>query len=328
MEKVRFGIIGTNFITQRFIEAASLCEDIEVAAIYSRSMDRAKEFAQKYKIEHTFDDLDKMASSDQVDAVYIASPTACHNRQALIMLRNRKNVLCEKPITSNSHDLESLLQIANEKRVILLEAIRNEFTPGYQTIKDNLKRIGKIRRATFVYCQYSSRYDAFKQGKIENAFRSELSNGAIMDIGVYGVHLLASLFGIPYSLSAKGYIIPGSIDGSGVIIGKYKDMQAEVIYSKISNSYLPSEIQGEDGNIVFSSVSAPDKIKIIMRDGEKETVKLDLIHPDLYYEVRAFVDMVLGKRSDASQFNYNSILTMRMLDDARKQMDIVFPSDF
>ncbi len=328
MDKVRFGIIGTNFITERFIEAASLCDDFELAAVYSRNLDRAREFAQKYKIEQIFDDLDKMASCNQVDAVYIASPTSCHNRQALIMLRNHKHVLCEKPVTSNAHDLESLLLIANEKKVILLEAIRNEFSPGYQCIKENLKRIGKIRRATFVYCQYSSRYDAFKQGKTENAFRSELSNGAIMDIGVYGVHMLASLFGIPYSLSAKGYIIPGSIDGSGVIIGKYKDMQAEVLYSKITNSYIPSEIQGEDGNIVFSSLSAPDKIKIIMRDGEKETIKLDLIQPDLYYEVRAFIDMILGKRSDSSQFNSNSIMTMRMLDDARKQMDIVFPSDF
>lgn len=328
MDKVRFAIIGTNFIAERFIEAALLCEEVELAAVYSRSLNKGQEFARTHKISQVFTDLEKLAASDAIDAVYIASPTSCHNRQALLMLRNRKHVLCEKPITSNSHELESLLLIAAEKKTVLLEAIRNEFTPGYQWIRDNLKRIGKIRRATFIYCQYSSRYDNFKKGIIENAFRSELSNGAIMDIGVYGVHMLASLFGTPYSLSAKGCIIPGSIDGSGVITGKYKDMQAEVLYSKISNSYLPSEIQGEEGSIVFSPIASPDKIKLIMRNGEKETFRFDLVQPDLYYEIRAFVDMVLGRRQDAASFNHHSILTMRMLDDARKQMDIVFPSDF
>ncbi len=328
MDKIKFAVIGTNFITERFIEAAKLCDDFEFAAVYSRTMERAREFAGKHGVALTFDDLDELAKCKEIDAVYIASPTAHHKKQTCLMLRSSKHVLCEKPMATNSHELEAMLQLAQEKKVILLEGIRNVFTPGYEIIKDNLKRIGTIRRGTFVYCQYSSRYDNYKNGKIENAFRKELSNGAIMDIGVYGIHMMASLFGMPYGLSAKGYILPGSIDGSGSILGKYKEMQTEVIYSKITNSYLPSEIQGEKGNIVFSPVTSPEKIKIILRSGEKETICPEIINPDMYYEVRAFLDMIKGKRKDSGQFNENSIITMRIMDDARKQMDIVFPSDF
>lgn len=328
MDKIKFAVIGTNFITERFIEAASFCEEFKLHGVYSRTMDRAEEFAKKYNIELVFDDLDELAESGDIDAVYIASPTSCHSRQACMMLRNGKHVLCEKPIASNSHELEAMMQLAEDKHMILLEAIRNVFTPGFQVIQDNLDKIGTVRRATFIYCQYSSRYDKFKQGIIENAFNPELSNGAIMDIGVYGIHMLAALFGRPFSLSAKGYILPSSVDGSGVVIGRYKEMQAEVIYSKISNSCMPSEIQGEDGNIVFLPLAAPEKIRIVLRNGKPKNLYSKIEKPDMYYEIRAFLDMVIGRRSDYKKYNDISITTMRLMDEARRQMDIVFPSDF
>lgn len=328
MDKIRFGIIGTGIITERFLKAASLCEDFELTAVYSRSLKRAKDFGKKKGANLFFDDIDKLAASNEVDAVYIASPTSFHYKQTLIMLRSNKHVLCEKPAMTNSHELESLLQMAKEKQLILLEAIRNEFTPGYQVIKDNIEKIGKIRRASFIYCQYSSRYDKFKKGQIENAFRPEFSNGAIMDIGVYGVHMLVSLFGSPYSINAKGYMIPGSIDGSGVIIGKYKEMQAEIIYSKITNSYMPSDIQGEAGNIIFTTLASPEDITIILKNGEKQRCRMDTKNPDMYYEIRAFLDAIKGKTALLEEWNDNSLSTMKILDESRKQMDIVFPSDF
>lgn len=328
MDKLRFAVIGTGTITERFIEAASLCGEIELAGVYSRTRARAQEFAGAYGIPHVFDDLDLLAESGDIDAVYIASPTSCHSRQACMMLRNGKHVLCEKPIATNSHELEAMMQLAEDKHMILLEAIRHVFTPGYQVIEESLDKIGTVRRATFIFCQYSSRYDKFKQGIVENAFKPELSNGAIMDIGVYGIHMLAALFGRPFSVSAKGYILPGSIDGSGVVIGRYKEMQAEVLYSKISNSCMPSEIQGEDGNIVFMPLAAPEKIRLVLRNQKPKNLYSKIERPDMYYEVQAFLDMVKGRRRDVKKYNDISIVTMRLMDEARRQMDIVFPSDF
>lgn len=328
MEKIRFAIIGTNFITDVFLEAAFQCERFVLQAVYSRTMKRAKEFASKYNAPLTFDDLDKLADCTEVDAVYIASPTGCHYRQSLIMLRAGKHVLCEKPATANSHELEQLLNIADQKKCIYLEAMRMMYTPGYAFIKKTIPELGDIRLATLNFCKYSSRYDDFKRGIVRNAFKKDLANGAIMDIGVYGIHMMVDLFGVPYSFTAKGNILPGSIDGAGIVVGKYRNMQAEVVYSKITNSYLPCEIQGEKGNIVFSTLADPERIKLFYRNGEKKEIHVETVHPNLYYECEAFMDYIQGKRKDLSEMNQISVKTMRLMDDARKQMDIVFPNDF
>lgn len=90
-----------------------------------------------------------------------------------------------------------MIQAAKENQVVFMEAMKSVHTPGFKAMKEHLPKLGTVRRATIQYCQYSSRYDKFKNGIIENAFKPELSNGAIMDIGVYCVHFLAALFGMP-----------------------------------------------------------------------------------------------------------------------------------
>lgn len=324
---MNFAVIGTGFVAERFIIAAEKTEKITIKAVYSRTMERGTKFAEKFKIEKVYTDLYKLAEDKEIQAVYIASPTSCHVNQSILMMRNKKHILCEKPMASNMHELERMFYIAEENKVVLLEAIRSVFTPGYELIKKRLPELGVIRRVSLNYCQYSSRYDKYKAGKVENAFKPELSNGAIMDIGVYCVHFLVSLFGKPYSLAAKGYILPGSIDGMGTLLGKYKDMQAEVVYSKITNSYIPSEIQGEKGNIVFYPVAAPNKLRFVFRDGRDETIQPEMVEPDMYYEIEAFLEMLEGKKSP-EEYNRYSAETIQLLDEARKQMDIVFPADY
>lgn len=324
---INFAVIGTGFIVERFIMAAEKTGKIKIKAVFSRTKDRGKKFAEKFKIEKVYDNLYRLAEDDEIQAVYVASPNSCHANQSILMMRNKKHVLCEKPIASNSHELEQMFYVAEENKVVLLEAIRTIFTPGYAMIKERLPELGTIRRVTLNYCQYSSRYDKFKKGKVENAFRPELSNGAIMDLGVYCAHFLVSLFGVPYSLSAKGMIIPRSIDGMGTLVGKYKDMQAELMYSKITNSYTPSEIQGESGNIVFYPVAAPAKLRFAFRDGRDESVQPEMILPDMYYEIEAFLKMIKGEESP-TEYNQYSAATIQLLDEARKQMDIVFPADY
>ena len=119
------------------------------------------------------------------------------------MINYGKHVLCEKPVCSNREELDILTQAAKEQGVVFMEAMKNVHSPGFYAMMDNLHKIGTIRRATIQYCQYSSRYDKFKNGIIENAFNPKLSNGALMDIGSYCIHFLASLFGKPIFNSLK-----------------------------------------------------------------------------------------------------------------------------
>lgn len=129
--------------------------------------------------------------------------------------------------------------------------MKNVHSPGFGAILDNLYKIGDVRRATIQYCQYSSRYDKFKNGIIENAFNPKLSNGALMDIGSYCIHFLASLFGRPNKILSDSIILSNGVDGAGSIIASYGDKQAEIMYSKITDSKMPTQIQGEKGCMII-----------------------------------------------------------------------------
>ena len=194
---LRFGIIGTNWITDQFIAAGREVEGFTLAAVYSRTEDRAEAFASKHGIPLTFTDISEMAACREVDAIYIASPTSFHAEQAIICMSAGKHVICEKPAASNSRELQAMAKTAAEYGVVFMEAMKSSFMPGFQAIREWLPSLGTIRRYTASYCQYSSRYDAFKRGEILNAFKPEFSNGALMDLGVYCIYPMVLLFGAP-----------------------------------------------------------------------------------------------------------------------------------
>lgn len=324
---IRYAVIGTNFITNRFIEAAGQCEDLELVAVYSRSMERAKEYATQHGATLTFDSIPELSRSKQVDMVYIASPNYMHFSQTMDMLKGKKHVLCEKPIASNSRELTLMLQAAKENEVILLEGMRVVFDPGYLEIGKHLHKLGTIRRATFQYSKYSSRYDNFKNGIIENAFNPKLSNGALMDIGVYCVHALVKLFGLPKELHASAIKLENEVDGAGTIVAHYDTMVGELQYSKISNSHIPSEIQGEVGTMVIDKITDPKELIIYYVDGREERIfPFSKKKNMMYYEIQEMVRLIqLGK--EASEHNQYSIMELQIIDEARKQMSIVFPAD-
>ena len=200
---INFAVIGTNFITDRFLEAASSVPEFCLKAVYSRTMERAQDYARRHGAGRTFDSLDDLAACPDVDAVYVASPNCCHAAQSIQMMKAGKHVLVEKPVASNLREFRQMKETALEKGVILLEAMRSVFSPGFEAVRENLRELGTIRRVSFQFCQYSRRYDKFKNGIIENAFRPEMSNGALMDIGVYCVHPLADLFGMPERIKSS-----------------------------------------------------------------------------------------------------------------------------
>ncbi|CAH0344532.1 Gfo/Idh/MocA family oxidoreductase [Bacillus sp. CECT 9360] len=325
---VRFGIVGTNWITEKFLDGASLVEDFTLNAVYSRTNDKAVEFAERYGVENTFTDLESMAKSDLIDAVYIASPNSLHAEQAQIFLRNKKHVLCEKPIASNSHELKQMIQTAKENNVLLMEAMKSTFLPNFQSVQENLHKIGTVRKFFANYCQYSSRYDAYKEGKVLNAFKPEFSNGALMDIGIYCIYPLVVLYGKPSRVQANGFLLDTGVDGEGSVLLTYEGMEATVMYSKITDSTLPSELQGEDGNIRIDRISTQEKVEIHRRDGSIEDITVQQVSNGMYYEAKEFADLIqAGKiESDKNTFS-NSMIVMEILDEVRKQIGVVYPGD-
>ena len=127
--KVRFGIIGSNFIVDWFREAAALCSDCEITAVYSRTEERAQKLAREWGVPHAHHTLESLAADDTVDAVYIASPNVCHAEQAIRMLKAGKHVLCEKPMAISAEQLAQMEAAAESSGVVLLEAMRSAHGP-------------------------------------------------------------------------------------------------------------------------------------------------------------------------------------------------------
>ncbi|WIV19673.1 Gfo/Idh/MocA family oxidoreductase [Paenibacillus polygoni] len=325
---VRFGIIGTNTITERFLEAASTLTDFKLTAVYSRTEERAKQFAEKHGAEFIYTNLEHMAASEELDAVYIASPNSLHSEQAILMMNHGKHVLCEKPIASNSKQLQDMLDAAAANQVVLMEAMKSTLLPGFAKIQEELPKLGTVRKYNVNYCQYSSRYDAYKEGKVLNAFKPEFSNGSLMDIGVYCIYPMVVLFGQPENIKATSVMLNSGVDGEGSIVLQYKEMEGVITYSKITNSYLPSEIQGEEGSMVIDHISTPGKVQIHYRQGETETISEVSNEPAMKYEAAEFIRLVQsGELESPVNSHHHSSVTMAIMDTVRRQIGLVYPAD-
>ena len=322
---IRFGMIGTGKIAEKFWQANRYGKDFELTAVYSRTLERARQFGfQKGQLQY-FDDLEAFANSDCIDAVYVASPNCCHYEQVMTLLKAGKHVLCEKPMASNLEQAQEMFAEAEKQNLILLEGMRSIYAPSFQKMIPYMETLGTIRRATLQYCQYSSRYDNYKRGIVENAFKPELSNGALMDIGVYVVSCMIRLFGAPKSIKASGVKLHNGVDGAGTILMEYPDMIGEAIYSKITDSAMPSQIQGEDASMLVQEIENIKDLRIV-RKGVVQSIHFEQSDNILNYETQEFIKMIkTGMGWEKSR--EITLETMKVLDEARRQLHIVFPAD-
>ena len=323
--EIKIGIIGTNFISDDFCNAAVKVPGAVLRAVYSRKEETGAAFAERHSIPEVFTDYKKFLSSD-IDAVYVASPNFIHCSQTIMALEHKKHVLCEKVMAVNEAEVRSMIDCARRNQVVLLEAMRPDFDPAFDIVEQNLNRIGRLRRATFEFCQYSSRYDKFREGIVMNAFDPTLGNAAVMDIGVYCIHSLVRLFGMPQEIQAFSTKLSNDFDGSGIVLMKYGTMIAEAVYSKISVSVNPSVIQGEDGSILIDYISKPEKICLQLREGARDTLEgagreiLPFIPADnnMIYEIQEFIKLINENNIDHKYLQY-SLDTIRVIDEVRRQ---------
>ena len=337
MKMVRFGVIGTNNITDWVIQGGREDARFQLTAVCSRTQERAEEFASKHNIPYTYTSLEAMAASNHVDAIYIATPNCCHASQAILCMSHGKHVLCEKPFASNAREARAMIETARRYGVTLMEAMISTLNPNFLQAKAYLEQIGTVRRYFASYCQYSSRYDKFKEGVVLNAFKPELSNGAVMDIGIYTIYPMIALFGRPQSIEAQGIILHTGVDGQGTVNFRYREMDATVLYSKIANSFLPSEIEGENGNLLLDHIHVARQLDFVPRvptgqgqsqQDTRQNLSIPLIHSPYYYEVKEFIDLIESDIQESSVNTWeNSLVTMEVIEDIRRQLGVVYPSD-
>ena len=323
---IRFAVIGTNWITKQFVDAAHETGKYKLTAIYSRSLEQAQTFANDYPVEHLFTSLEAMAQSDAIDAVYIASPNSLHFPQTQLFLHHKKHVICEKPLASNLREVEAAIETARENQVVLFEAFKTASLPNFLLLQQSLSKVGKVRKALINYCQYSSRYQRYLDGENPNTFNPAFSNGSIMDIGFYCLASAVALWGEPQSVQASASLLESGVDAHGLVVLDYGDFSVTLQHSKVSDSVLPSEIQGEEGSLVIEKISECQKVTFVPRGGKAQDLSQPQHINTMLYEAEVFARLV-----ETNEVNHPGLAvsrtTAKLQTEIRRQTGVTFPAD-
>lgn len=317
---MKLGIIGSGMIVHDFLKTADKINNLELTAISStvRSKDIARELANQYGIKKTYTDNEKMMVDPDVDTVYVAVPNFLHYEIAKEALEHGKNVICEKPFVESTEQAKELKQLADEKDLIILEAITNLYLENFKQIQKELKNIAPIHIVNMNYTQYSSRYDAFLEGKIAPVFDPNKDGGALMDLNIYNIHLLAALFGLPDKVQYYANM-QKSVDTSGILHLSYPDKQASLTASKDSYVTPRSFIEGEKGSIyIDGSTGELNNFTVQMRGKEPKRYNLNKYDHRMTSEFNAFSEIIDNHDTvKADEAFVNTLESMQILTAAR-----------
>lgn len=288
---MNFATIGTSAIAHTLVQTILLCEGMEYVATYSRSQEKASAFAHKYRSKRVYTDLHEMLLNSTIELVYVASPNALHFEQVKQILKAGKHVICEKPITLREDELCELIDLAKKQHCFLFEAISTLHMPNYHVLKEAITKIGTMHLVVCDLSQYSMRYASWKQGESMNVFDPSMGGGALYDLGVYCLHFVIGLWGMPTAYSYAPLIRLG-VDTSGSIQLMYPHMNVILTYGKDSHGSSGVKIQSEMGYLeVEGPCSRIPKILWHDKEGIKD-ISQNTVEKHHLYEIQAFLNII------------------------------------
>lgn len=326
---IRIATIGTSWITKAFIGGIDLLKDYyTLSAVYSRTKEKGESFLKDIgKTAQIFTDLNDLANSNTVDAVYIASPNSLHFEQAMMMVNAGKHVIVEKPIVTTEEEFLNLAAAAENNNVIFMEAIIGMHLPARKILKEALGKIGRIKSCRFEFCQLSSKYKDYLLGKNPNIFNPRFATGTLMDLGIYCVYPAIDLFGIPDTIITQASFLESGSDASVSAIYKYCDHIVSIISSKTCQSDFPSEILGDKGKITIGHISKYDDIYINIDSEDEQLVGVMSKEELMSYEAKDFYRYITQRDETKEEYREMKELAhavCSVMEAMRMQADIKF----
>lgn len=327
---MKVGILGAGMIVHDLLTFIHQVDGIELMAICALPQEKEKieKMADEHQIATTYVDYDEMLKDDQVEVVYVAVNNHLHYQMSLKALQAGKHVICEKPFTSNVQELEKLYALAKEKELFLLEAISTQYLPNVLKMKELLSEVGNVKIVSANYSQYSSRYNAFKEGQILPAFDVNKSGGALMDLNIYNIHLMVALFGEPQHVSYQANIEKG-IDTSGIITLDYGTFKAVLIGAKDCKAPIMTSVQGDQGCLVLDTpANNASCFKLLKNDQSEYEYDEQQGKHRMYFEFVEFVKIVDEKDVERAELMMQkSLIAMKIATLARQSAGVKFPAD-
>lgn len=299
-------VIGTGKIAGEVLEMLRQERlSLKVSSIYAYSnMERACQLADTYNIDKVYTDYEKLLNEDMADFIYIANVNDQHFPFAMKALQAGRNVIIEKPICLMVDELDTLIAIARDAHLYIFEAMTIRFMPNFIRLKEDVKRLGKISIVEANYSQYSSRYDQYKQGIVLPAFDPEHAGGALLDLNIYNITVVVSLFGPPERKQYYPNLGFNGVDTSGIMLLQYPDFMAACTAAKDADGDSHITIEGENGYIRVNGVpSMCQEYELHLRGEQLVVVKEQSPANRLSYEFRRFVEIF-------EQQNYSAMTSL------------------
>lgn len=319
---MKLGIIGSGKIVHDFLTITDQIPALELAALATtkRSHQVGLDLQKEYKISKLYDNNEDIFNDPNVDTIYVAVPNSLHFSISKAALEAGKNVICEKPFVTTADEARELKEIADQKKLIIIEAITNIYLENFKFIEANLDKIAPIHVVNLNYTQYSSRYDAFLAGDIQPAFNPKKDGGALMDLGIYNLHIITKLFGKPNSVKYFP-TIQKNIDTSGILHLSYPDKQVSSIAAKDSFSPNVSTIEGEKGTlIIYGHPNEMPKVGMQLRGQELEIIDNNKYSHRMVSEFIIFTKIIDQHNFKAADQAFtHSLNTLIVLQDAKNQ---------
>ncbi|MCI6283333.1 Gfo/Idh/MocA family oxidoreductase [Selenomonas sp.] len=317
---MKLAILGTGKIVHDLLEALKCVPDIEVTSVFARPKSRAKAeaLASDWDIPRVYTDYAELLANDDADFIYVGLINTVHYEYTKQALAAGKNVIVEKPFAPTYVEVKELVDLAQAKHAMLLEAVTLCYLPNFYVMKEAIAQLGTIRAVQANYSQYSSRYDKYRDGVVLPAFDPKLAGGALYDINIYNLNLICGLFGAPeratYTVN-RGF---NGVDTSGVAVLKYPTFFATAVGAKDSASDGFCIIQGENGWLEMQG--APNELPrvVVHAEGKDCVVEANAYEHRMVHEFQAFARIHATQDFDAvRRSNEQSLHVAKLVDELR-----------
>ena len=323
-ENLNWAVLGTGVIANEMAQALQKMGK-NLYAVANRTHEKAIAFANKYDVQKVYDGIDDIFEDEDVDIIYITSPHNTHYAFMEKALQHGKHLLVEKSITLNSRELDRMIALANQKQLIMAEAMTIWHMPIYKKLWDIVKsnQLGKVQMITV-------NFGSFKEYDMNNRFfNMNLAGGAMLDIGVYALSIVRSFMDeTPTDIVSQWKASPTGSDEQATILLKNKqDQMATVALSMHSRQPKRAMISCEKGYIEIMEYPRADKAVLVDAEtGERTEVECGDTSNALYYEMQDMEAAVKTGDTACMHLEYSKDV-MDIMTKLRKDWNMKYPNE-
>ncbi|MCS0499568.1 Gfo/Idh/MocA family protein [Protaetiibacter mangrovi] len=227
-DRLRWGILGTGGIARSFTSDLDLT-GFTVTAVGSRTQESADAFAATHGIPRAHGSYEALAADPEVDAIYVSTPHPYHAENALLALEHGKHVLVEKPFALNAVEALRVVELAEQKRLVVLEAMWTRWLPHMVRVRE-LIASGALGEVRALIADHDQKLPTDPQHRLQNP---DLGGGALLDLGIYPVSFAWDVFGEPSSVHAISSPTATGVDRQTAIILGYPGGEQAVLHTQL-----------------------------------------------------------------------------------------------